>query len=171
MFTILQHRRWGWLLLLIAWAHPAHAWAHGGGQPHLYQVSAGPYQLTVWLSPEPPRAEALQIAVEVEVDVAGAAATGLDVQIEMHRLGQPGQEIDALATEKSSFFLNYYQSNVVLPVDGPWDISITVNGASGSGAVQFAMDVLPARSAPWELIFWSILAAGALAWAVWVMRN
>ncbi|MEZ4705739.1 MAG: hypothetical protein R3A44_00955 [Caldilineaceae bacterium] len=169
MFTILQHRRWGWLLLLIAWAHPAHAWAHGGGQPHLYQVSAGPYQLTVWLSPEPPRAEALQIAVEA--DVANAAATGLDVQIEMHRLGQPGQPIHAPAIEKSGFFLNYYQSNVILPVDGLWDISITVTGVAGAGTVQFLMDVLPARAAPWELIFWSILAVGALLWAVWVMQH
>ncbi|MEZ4661360.1 MAG: hypothetical protein R2911_27740 [Caldilineaceae bacterium] len=169
MLTILQHRRWVWLCVFIVWAQPAHAWAHGGGRPHLYKVPAGPYQLTVWLSPEPPRAEALQIAVEA--DVTGAAATGLDVQIAMHRLGQPDRVIRTLAVEKSGFFLNYYQSNVVLPVDGPWDISITVTGAPGSGAVQFSMDVLAARGAPWELIFWSILAVGALVWAVWVMRH
>ena len=169
MGTILRQRRWLWLVLLVLWGRPATVQAHGGGQPHLYNVPAGPYQLTVWLSPEPPRADALQIAVEA--DIADAAATDLDVQIDMHRLGQPGQRIHTPATEQSGFFVHYYQSNVVLPVDGAWDISINVTEASGAGSVRFVMEVLPAYSAPWELIFWSVLAVGALVWAMWVMRK
>lgn len=154
--------------MLMLW-RPATTWAHGGGQPHLYKVPAGPYELTVWLSPEPPRAGALQIAVEAEV--VSAAATGLAVQIDMHRIGQAAPGIRTLALEKSTFFLNYYQSNVVLPMEGLWDISILVTGERGSGQVQFAVDVLPAHSAPWELLFWSFLSIGALGWAVWIMRR
>lgn len=176
-----QHLIYMWLPLLIALIWPASALAHGWGKPRLLHEAAGPFQVTVWVLPEPPRVgdlhiSALAYAPEVTnrpVDAApeDVSPVELAVQIQLTSLVNPKRQMTQQTSRQVTFFQTYYESDFTLPSAGPWQVDVMVKGAAGTGSTHFILDVLSRPIVNWELVFWGIILAFAVILAVRVTRT
>lgn len=139
-FTILL-----WLLLL---ARPL--WAHGGGLLQIATEPAGPFLISVWTSPS--RLEAENVA-HVTVGVAGedeAPVLDAAVFVELASVAT-GEVWTAVATTAQATNKLFYEADMRLPEDGRYTMTIQVENAQGSGAVSFAIEILPEGQTNWYL--------------------
>lgn len=153
----------GLLLLLV----PLTA-AHGGGTPQLVNEPVGPYWLSVWTSPEPPRAgEPLHLTLALAEPgtgrEAGAPVLGATVTISLAAAQGSAAPLTVAATNANSANRLFYEADVTLPQPGAWTVSIDVAGTDGGGSGSFDLEIREAGGPNWFL--WgggSVLALGAL---------
>ena len=124
-------------------------WGHGGGEPFLADVAAGPYSLYVWLDPLPAQTGELHITVSVNVPVDDASepVTGLSV---LMRAGHPdGWEVEAPATHDNAHNKLFYEGRLDLQQDGTWTIDLLIG--DGPDQVVHSMDVdVAATPSAWQ---------------------
>ena len=164
------------LLLLLASSWPYLATAHSAGTLRLANVAAGPYHLSAWSAPEPPRVGDFHLSVAVdepkgENSSAASQPSKLDVQITMTAVAQRRDNLIQQATLQTTFFQSYYESYFTIPATGRWQVTVNVTGSAGAGAAQFAFDALPAQRINWELVFWCVTALIALILVGRVVRE
>lgn len=151
------------MLLIAAVLGPSNAYAHGGGEPRLTNVAAGPYRLYLWSSPEPPRVGEIHFTVAVTEPNADApvsdddqsleaAILDAEVQIALKPVDQDVEPILVSATHQEAVFEMFYEADTVLPTAGKWRATVTVIGPEGQGSAPFELDLLPARIVNWTLV-------------------
>lgn len=162
-------RALAWIALIGLWLGLASPLlAHGGGTPRLTNVPAGPYRVYAWTEPDPWRVGEvhLSIAVTLPASAAGQAAgeqvetpvTDVDIQATFTPASGASAPIVVQATRQSLLGDYYFEADTELPAAGLWRIAIAVQGDAGSGATEFEIEALEARSLNWTLL----LAAGGV---------
>jgi hypothetical protein len=139
--------------------------AHGGGTPQLSGVTAGPYWLTVWTSPEPVRAGELHVTLGVG-GADGAPVLDAEVQVEISPLPNGGVSLTGAATSAQSSNKFLYEVDFSLPESGRYLVTVKVSGPEGSGAASFELQALPAEASNWLGIL--LVGVGVAALAVWL---
>ena len=139
--------------------------AHGGGTPQLSGVTAGPYWLTVWTSPEPVRAGELHVTLGVG-GADGAPVLDAEVQVEISPLPNGGVSLTGAATSAQSSNKFLYEVDFELPESGLYLVTVKVSGPEGRGAASFELQALPAEASNWLGIL--LVGVGVAALAVWL---
>ncbi|MDW8269093.1 MAG: hypothetical protein RMN24_08010 [Anaerolineae bacterium] len=153
--------RTGLLLLCLAlglgWASPLAA--HGGGVIRIAAEPIGPYRLSAWTSPEPPRVGRVHVTVGLADAVTGAAVTNAAVRIVAH--GPEGAPpLSVSATHEGALIPELYEADLMLPTPGEWRFTVVVEG---TGSADF--NLLVREAAPnWTWIGLGGLAIVVLGW-------
>lgn len=153
--------RWKWVLtlgiVLLALA-PYPAQAHGGGTPQLVAVPVGPYHLSVWTQPEPPRVGTVHFTVALFRPAGEADEPVTDATVRLRLTPEAdGVPLEAVATRDQALNPFYYEADVRLTAPGRWQVQVLVAGPEGEGQAAFVLEVEP--MAPW----WAGWRGAALA--------
>jgi methionine-rich copper-binding protein CopC len=136
-----------------------------GGVVQLNRAAAGPYTVSVWTQPAPPRAGPWQIDVAVMQD-SGVPVADAVVRIRAEPLR--GAPLEADARREADPLGARHRATLTLGRAGPWRVTVSVIGPAGPGAVGFPVDVEPAGPGWWPAALGAaglaIAAAVALAW-------
>lgn len=145
-------------LLLLASAFVVRAVAaHGGGTPRLTNHDIGPYWISVWTAPQPPREGVLHITIavaepgEAAGQQAGAPVLGATVDVTLTPPASGLATVYDSATNEQSANKLFYEADVIVPVAGEWLVTVAVQGPEGEGQAQFPLIIEPARAGNWFL--------------------
>jgi copper resistance protein C len=142
---------------------PSPASAGHGGVVQINRAAAGPYTLSVWTQPTPPRTGPWR--VDAAVMRAGSVPVGdVTVHLRAEPLDGPIRPIEADAHRDADPLGMRYRANLRLGAPGPWAVSVSVNGPEGTGSLRFPVDVEPAT---WD--WWVLGALGVACVAVVAM--
>lgn len=145
-------RRWtAALALLLFWlalARPAEASGpgQGGRQIQLEDEPAGPYVVRVVTSPTPPRVENLYLEVRVAEAASGRVVTDARVFAAAVPAEGEGPVVEAEATHDIAPIPTEYAAHLVVPTAGTWRVRVRIEGAEGTGEVEFLVRVLEPSS-------------------------
>lgn len=117
------------------------AFAHTEGKLQLAAVTAGPYQLSVWTSPDP--AEVGEVHVAVSVVLAEDASPVLDatVLVQMTELDS-GTMLASSATTEESENKFLYEAVLTPDIPGTYQVEVSVaDNAERSGEASFELMV------------------------------
>jgi len=146
-------------------ATPEISRAHGGGTPQLSDVSAGPFRLFVWTSPDPWRAggEAHVTAAVTVLDTAGQTIPVADatVVLDLIPVDTPERAIVLALSPVAGAGVGFYEGDTSLSQAGEWEVSVKIAAAAGVGDASFAYQVLPGSQSTWP--FWLGTALAILA--------
>lgn len=145
------------LLLLLLLALPAVVLAHGGGTPQLVNQPVGPYWLSAWTSPDPPRVGQLHLTFGLaepgEGREAGAPVLGATVRLRLQPAAAvAASPITTLATNENAANRLFYEADVTVPAAGAWQVRIQVEGPDGQGTASFPLQVQPLQTTNWLLL-------------------
>ncbi|RME50422.1 MAG: hypothetical protein D6796_02980 [Caldilineae bacterium] len=138
-----------WLVLLLGWlavtAQPL--WAHGGGTPVLTNATAGPYLVSVWMSPDPLRVGTVHLTVAV-IEAASGGENGppvleATVGVRARPLAGDAAPIVTEATHAEALNKILYETDFEVPQAGRWEIALAIEGPDGPAEVNFSVEVLP----------------------------
>lgn len=128
------------------WADSARA---NGGTPRLAAASAGPYAVSVWTQPDPPRVGELDTSVAVMHPDTGAPVLDVTVRVSAEPVEGAGKSASTLARRGEGGNLLLYHATLELSREGRWRVTVRAEGAKGKGSASFDLHVGPARSSWW----------------------
>ncbi len=131
----------------------------------VHQEIVEPYQLSVWLDPDPFAVGQAHITVGVGRAEDGAAITNAIVEV---AITDPDNNVSgSLATTEKSVNKFLYEADTVITQTGSHEINVTVNSPLGISTTSFTMEATTPRN-PWIARIGSIIAAVAIivAWQV-----
>jgi len=116
--------------------------AHTEGKLQLSAASAGPFQTSVWTSPDP--AAVGEIHVAVSVVLAEDASPVLDAAVLVQlTLLEDGAVLSAPATTEDSANKFLYEAILEPDHPGPYLVTIEISGSDGgNGAVSFELELV-----------------------------
>ncbi|RMF86786.1 MAG: hypothetical protein D6736_14280 [Nitrospinota bacterium] len=143
-----------------------------GGTPRLEAVAAGPYLLSAWTQPDPPRVGRLHVSVAVMDPSTKGVILDADVRLMVHPVGEEGRLTSIQATHGAGTNALLYHANVELSREGPWLITVQVEGEDGQGVASFSLAVEPPAALGWK----KLGGGGAgilllLLWMTWYRRR
>ena len=124
---------------------------------------AGPYRLSVLVSPAPLRAGRSQWSVLVQ-NAAGGVVEDADIEVSFSRAGHSAHRITRSARAGSHPF--YLSSEADLPADPSWRVEVNVRGSAGSEALVFDVGVAPGGGTwptHWPALLAPLVAIGLFA--------
>lgn len=145
-------------------ALPFAAAAHGSGEIMLSDAPAGPYLLTVWVSPAEIKAgRPLHVTAGVALSDQGETKPVLDadIRVQIWEAGGDSPLASAAATTGQSVNKLLYETDLTVDEPGSYQVKVAVIGSEGSGENAFTIEVQPDSS-----IDWLPLALGALGLTV-----
>ena len=153
MRVIFSRMIFGWLWLASLCAQVS----TDGGLLWLSEKSSG-YQISVFTSPTPLRAGAVDISVLVQDAGAGRPLTDAEVTV---RLAQPGKPALVYpATSATATNKLFYSAQFSLPEPGRWTLEVRVQGSGGPAIVRGELEAaepLPKWHALWPWFAWPAL--------------
>jgi hypothetical protein len=143
------------------------ALAGHGGIVQLSRAAAGPYALSVWTQPSPPRPGPWQVDVAV-MQESGVPVADAMVRVRAEPLEGAGTPVETDARRDADPLGVRYRASLALERAGPWRVTVSVAGPAGPGAVSFPVDVEPASLGWWPAALGAaclaVAAAVAVAW-------
>jgi hypothetical protein len=152
------------LVPVVALGLVARAEANGGAL-RLARAEAGPYLVSVWSQPDPPRVGRLDVSVAVMRPPGGEAALDVRARLQAAPADNHGKGVVVALERGAGGNLLLYHANVEVPIATRWRMTVEVEGPHGRGAAPFELDVRPARSLAWFLII--LVAAVVIAAGIW----
>ena len=120
-----------------------------GGSLRLDREPLGPYVVSAWTEPAPPRTGRLDISVAVMKPETGAPVLDGEVRVRAQSVDSPGlPSIVVLGLGNGGNALLHH-GEVALPRPGLWRLTILFGGPGGSGEADFALDVRQRAFWPW----------------------
>jgi hypothetical protein len=146
------------LALLLALCSRARA---DGGLVQLYQT-AGPFVVTVFAAPSPPRVGSVDISVLAQDRADGRPA--LDVEVVVRLRSEGGITIVGQATRNMAQNKLLYSTLMDLPEAGQWNLEVTIK--QGESLVSVLGRIWVAQPGPLLLSYWRSLS---LPWIVVIL--
>ncbi len=143
-------------LLLVAAAATPDTLANGGILK-LDRAPIGPYVVSAWIDPDPPRPGALDLSVAVMKPPAGDAVLDEEVTGRAEPANGSGPSSSLTLRRGAGGNLLLYHGEADLPTPGRWRITVILPRLPGPREASFEVDV---RRRP--VPAWAIIAAGAL---------
>lgn len=143
-----------------------------GGQLRVGDQPVGAYVVTVWTSPSPVRAGAVDVSVLVQ-DQARQPVDDAQVTITTEPLGHAGPGGSYPATRDQADIKLYYAAKFNLPTAGQWRFTVDVQGPRGGGATAFALEAGGASviSAPFLIALLLLVPLGIAWWLAQAQRQ
>ena len=140
------------VLLLLSGSVPI--LGHGGGEPYLSDVAAGPYSLYVWLDPLPAQTGELHITVSVNVPAAGASEPVTDLPVLMRATHPDGWTAEAPATHENALNKLFYEGRLDLQQTGTWTIDLLLGDAPDQVVHSMEVDITATPGAWQAFLDW-----------------
>jgi hypothetical protein len=147
--------------------------AHGIGTPRLLNVASGPYLLSVWTDPDPLRADETHVVVGVtDPETRAPIVSDVEVTVSLTSVATPSVVVTEIAgTDEVNRLLYAAEFNNRL-TEGRWRVGVSAAGERGSGdAVEFEVDIGPARGLNWLWVGVGGMAVLVLVWVMGSMRS
>lgn len=126
-----------------------------GGSLRLDRAPLGPYVVSAWTEPAPPRVGSLDISVAVMQPGTGTPVLDGEIRVRAQAVHSPSlPSLVVLGLGKGGNALLHH-GEVALPRPGLWRLTVILQGPGGSGETGFVLDVHERAFWPW------IIAAGA----------
>lgn len=156
------------LALLMEVSLPGRALANGG-TPRLVEAPAGPYLVSAWTQPEPPRVGRIDVGVGVMRPSTGEPVLDAKARLRAEPRMREGPTSSARLVRGAGRSFLLYHGELEVPAAGPWRLTVEVEGHAGRGQASFELDVLPPPPMPraWLLSAVGLFAMGT-AWWLWV---
>jgi len=155
-----RYRRHGLLLSLSLLALCARAWADGGLV--LLHQSDGPFVVTVFAAPNPPRVGQVDISVLAQDRADGRAALDGEALVRLHSEG--GMTVVGRATRDAARNRPLYSVLMNLPEAGQWELEVTIKqGNQGKIAARALGQMSVASPRPLLRSYWRSLS---LPWVI-----
>ena len=129
-----------------------------GGLVQLHQT-AGPFVVTVFAAPNPPRAGLVDVSVLAQNRADGRAALDVEVFVRLRSAG--GRIVTGRATREASRINPLYSASMNLPEAGKWELEVTIQ--RGKSAVSVLVQMPVAAPRPLLLSYWRSLS---LPWII-----
>lgn len=129
-----------------------------GGLMLLHQMD-GPFVVTVFAAPNPPRVGPIDISVLAQYRADGRAALNAEVIVRLRREG--GMTVVGRATREASRTKLLYSALMNLPEAGQWELEVTIEQRESAARALGQMSVAAPR--PFLLSYWRSLS---LPWVV-----
>ena len=132
-----------------------------GGSVALHQL-AGPYVVTVFITPVAPRAGPVDVSVLAQDRADGRAA--IDVEVFVRLRSESGMIVAGQATREASRNNLLYSASMNLPEAGRWELEVAIGrGRQGKSATRVLGQVSVAAPRPFLLSYWRSLS---LPWVI-----
>lgn len=158
-----------WLLTLLVLLPASSALAHGGGTPQLIQAPAGPYEVYAWTNPTPVRVGTLHITVALTDPVTDKPV--LDVPVEVIASTPGGASVSSPATHDQATIKSYYETDLEISTEGPWQVTISFQAPQGPGEVSFGVEVQARSFTNWMIISIAGLIFAVIVWSFWPKKK
>jgi hypothetical protein len=142
--------------------------AHGG-RVQLAKAPAGPYLVSVWTLPDPPRVGSLDVSLAVMEPRTERALLDATARLTATPRGGPAGVLAHALERGAGGNPILYHALLDVPAAGPWQVTITVDGPAGSGQVGFDLAVERAPSILWSVAPGVAVGLALLAW--WLMAG
>ncbi|MFQ5398165.1 MAG: hypothetical protein ACE5E7_01050 [Anaerolineae bacterium] len=141
------------IMLGLALARWQTAAAHGGGMVQVSREPAGPYLVTVWLSPTPVRAgKPFHLSISIVSD-DGRETPVLDAQVAVQLSARDSKAVVTSTTAPASAANRLiYEVDLTAPEQGAYRADITINGPAGEGEIGLDIAVEPPAGVNWLTI-------------------
>lgn len=143
--------------------------AANGGTLRLSRIAEGPYLVSAWTQPSPPRVGRIDVSVAVMTPDTGEAVLNARARLSAQRADVQGGRIRAGLGRGGGGNLLLYHANLEVPDAGRWRVLIDVEGPAGVGQAAFELDVQPPR--PFIGPILGGLAVLTVSVAVWWART
>ena len=144
-----------------------------GGQMCVNQ-SAGPFDITVFTAPSPPRVGPVDVSVLV-VDRAGhLPLLDVDVQVELRSAAPPALALSATATHAGAVNKLLYATALDVPTSGRWVLNAQVRSTTQHATVSCELAIEPPLGplgAYWPYLALPAVAVGIFALQQWIRRS
>ncbi|MFW6070743.1 MAG: hypothetical protein ACOC9X_06800 [bacterium] len=169
-----------WLLLpaLLLLGAPLDVAAHGGGTPQLVNEPAGPYVISAWTDPDPPRPGEFHVTIAVaepgQGREAGPPVLGAAVDVRLTAPGAAERQppaATARASNEAAANRLFYEADLQVPAEGPYEVGIAVDGPHGAGEAAFEIEATTAGGVNWPLLGGLGVALFAVVFAVNAWRS
>ena len=118
------------------------AGAHTEGKLQLAAAQAGPYQTSVWTSPDPAAVGELHVALSVVLAEDASPVLDAAVLVQLTSL-EDGAGLSSPATTEDSTNKFLYEAILELDHPGPYLVTIEISGSDGgNGAVSFELELV-----------------------------
>jgi mono/diheme cytochrome c family protein len=159
------------LFLVLGVVAAGTARADHGGTLQLNGDPAGPYRVSAWTQPTPPRPGPVTVTVAVMRAESFRPIADVSVELTVESLEPaPGSGPLAVRAVKGPESWSGYMAELPIPRAGSWKVTVRVEGRDGAGTATFPLDVTRASGTRW---LW-IGSGGALtlaAAAAWMIRR
>ena len=129
-----------------------------GGLVQMHQT-AGPFVITVFATPSPPRVGPVEISALAQNREDGQAALDVEVFVRLRSAG--GTIVMGRATREASRNNLFYSASMNLPDAGRWEMEVTIKRGKSAASVFGQLSVVAPR--PLLLSYWRSLS---LPWVV-----
>jgi hypothetical protein len=157
--------RLAFAILIAGLAVPLPAGANGG-TVRVAKAPVGPYLVSVWSQPEPPRVGRLDVSVAVMRPTTEEALLDARVALTAEPAGASANAATVTLVPGAGGNPLYYHRLVEIPAPGRWRLTVAVEGAAGAGQTAFELDVQPARSLAWGVALGVAIGLAVLWWTV-----
>ena len=123
--------------------------AHGTGTLQVIGEPTGPYLLTVWTSPDPVRVGELHVTVGVAEPDLGVPILDAEIKVRVLSLDSGEPTMVARATSKESDNKYLYEADFYPQVSGQYLVTVISKGRTGSGSVDFNLEIMPYVETQW----------------------
>jgi hypothetical protein len=153
-------------LVALAMGAPARDTGAHGGRVRLAKVPAGPYLVSVWTLPDPPRVGSLDVSLAVMEPRSERALLDAAARLTVTPRPGPGAAIvrDLKLGGEGNPIL--YHALLEVPSAGAWQVTVAVEGPAGRGEASFDLSVKPTRSFGWSLAPGVVVGLAVLAWVL-----
>jgi hypothetical protein len=134
-----------------------------GGRLRLGRVEAGPYLVSVWTQPDPPRVGRLDVSVAVMQPPGGDPVLDANVMVSVVRDGRGPTPVPAPRGAGGNLLLHH--AEIELATAGAWQVTVAVSGSRGAGAVEFPLTAQP--PSPLLRVIAAVGVAALAGWLLW----
>lgn len=145
--------------------------AHTAGKMQLAAAPAGPYQMTVWTSPDPATVGDLHVALAVVLAEDASPVLDATVTVQLTPLDGGNLETEPATTDNSeNKFL--YEAIFEPAAAGLYQIDIQVSGVDGAvGDANFELEITDGSGFNWLYLIPAGLGLAAVALLVYALRR
>ncbi|MGH7333543.1 MAG: hypothetical protein ACREKS_12540 [Candidatus Rokuibacteriota bacterium] len=156
------------MLVLAATLGGSEAVRANGGTLRVARAQAGPYLVSVWTQPDPPRVGRLDVSVAVMRPQDGTAILDVATSVVAEPADAPGPIAKTQATRGGGGNPFLYHAELELPQPGRWRVTVTVQAPPGQGRAAFEIIASPgSRLVPLLVAAGTgLLLVGMLWWRV-----
>jgi hypothetical protein len=137
-----------------------------GGTLRLDTVRAGPYLVSLWTQPTPPRVGILDVSLAVVQSPSNEAVLDATACLTAESLDRRSTATATLIPGGGRNPLLHH-GNLGLPSAGGWRLTVRVEGQAGVGQAGLELEVQPAASLDWRLLGAALVLVVVAAW--WTM--